>query len=242
MTYSEHTASLKQFIFLRILLTSFLLIVSKSYCSSQVSESINPYPSTFVFGGSFHHVSSPNNEARRYSLKNFEGGDYTSTSNQHRSSILLKVTGEFQFTYWFVRGGFGMRTEHANIEAHNVEEYYNYISGQTHDIRIDRSLYLNEKTTSLILSIEAGSYFFKRDRPIRFGMGAGLDFCKYLATEPTGLNQVNKVERVYLDSFSQEDEITESKHLKETDEWALMISDVSTVSYTHLTLPTSSWV
>jgi len=227
MIYSRRKAILPRFISIKVLFTACTLIVSQFYCSSQVWESTNSHRSSFVFGTSLHHVLSSNNESRRYALNEIEGGDYTDISNEHRSSKLLQFTGEFQFIYWYVRGGFGMRTEHTSIEAHHTQDYYDFSSGPTYDSKIDRSLFINEKTASLMLSIEAGSYFFKRDRPIRVGVGAGFDFCAYLKSKPTDLNQINKEERVYFNSFPQYDEITESKHLKGSEEWALMVRDVS---------------
>ncbi len=228
MIHSPLSTTLKQLIFLRILFTAFLLIISKSYCSSQASESTDLHPSSFVFSISLNQMLSPNNEARLYSLKTINNAYYSDISNKHRSSQMLRVTGEFQFVRAYVRGSLAMRTEHTNIEAHNIEEYYEVNAGQTHEADLYRILHVNEKTRSLLLSIEAGSYFHRRDRLFRIGIGGGFDFCHYQESESTGWNRVNKDQKVYYTTtFPPEEVIVDSKHLKESEEWDLMVRDVS---------------
>ncbi|MFK7784081.1 MAG: hypothetical protein AB8B56_03135 [Crocinitomicaceae bacterium] len=213
---------------MRVLFTAFLLIVSTLYCSSQVSESADSYPSSFVLGVSLHQVFSSNNEVRRYSLKPVDNGNYTDVFNKHRSSQMLRVTGEFQFVRAYVRGSLAMRTEHTNIEAHNIEEYYEVNAGQTNEAELYRILHVNEKTRSFLLSIEAGSYFHRRDRLFRIGIGGGFDFCHYQESESTGWNRVNKDQTVYYTTtFPPEEVIVDSKHLKESEEWKLMVRNVS---------------
>lgn len=228
MTYSPSTLIVKRFIFMRVLFTTIVLSISTLYCSSQVSESAGSHPSSFVMGVSLHHIPASNNEVRRYSLKPLANGNYTDVFNKHRSSLMLKVTGEYQFVCAYVRGGLAVRTEHTNVEAHNIEEYHQVEAGQTNEAELDRTLHINEKTRSLLLSIEAGSYFHRRDQRLRIGIGGGFDFCHYQETESTGWNRVNKDQTVYYTTtFPPEEVVVDSKHLKDSDEWDLMAMDVA---------------
>lgn len=208
------------------LLTTLYLCISVTFCFSQNEQSTQAYPSAFVAGVSVQHVLS-SSEVRRYSLNSIQDGYYSDISDKHRSSLLVRFKGEFQFAHLFVRGGLGIRTERTNLEAYNIQEYYSFAPGQNYNAEIHRNLHINEKTTSLILSIEAGSYFLRRDRPFRVGMGVGFDFCAYLDSKSIGLNQLNKEERILNPTFPDVYNAITTTHTKGSEEWQTVVRDVS---------------
>ncbi|PHR32400.1 MAG: hypothetical protein COA38_06435 [Fluviicola sp.] len=202
------------------LITSFL----STLCFSQKGQSTEPKHYSFVAGISIYKMFSSSNDIRRYDLNTLKDSYYYDISNNHNSSSLLQLNGEIQFENMYVHTGLGMRTETINFEAENFQDYYHFAFSQSYNSVTTRSIIISEKHTTLIGSLELGTYFMNNNHPLRIGMGLGFDINFYLAPQ-IEQNELNKEETIYMTNF-QGTYTTITTHGNESSEWDVVIAKI----------------
>lgn len=142
---------------------------------------------SLLIGITANTVFSNSESNRRYTLENHPESYYTDFTRQtystnENSFYVFQINTELQWGKVYFTGALGAGVESMRLEFQNFQHSYEYnvFSEWGEDIETTKDIFIEEKNTTIMGSLELGTYFNDVDDKLRIGMGFGLDVNAYL--------------------------------------------------------------